>query len=123
MLGPWFRKVRPMREEILRSLLLVDSDPAERRLVSATASRAGWSVVTAADNDSAAGLLQGPHGREVRAALLSSWRAETSPGLIAAMRITRTYKSLAIQLKNQLKCFTESSMHHPMLTISFSIAF
>ncbi|HVL29879.1 MAG TPA: sigma 54-interacting transcriptional regulator, partial [Sphingomicrobium sp.] len=78
-----------MREEVLRSLLLVDADPAERRLVSATASRAGWSVVAAADPETAAGLLQGPHGREVRAALLSSWLPETGPGLIAAMRAVR----------------------------------
>ena len=78
-----------MREEVLRSLLLVDADPAERRLVSATASRAGWSVVSAACAESAAGLLQGPHGREVRASLLSSWDEQTGPGLIAAMRAVR----------------------------------
>ena len=78
-----------MREEVLRSLLLVDADPAERRLVSATASRAGWSLVNADDPQTAAGLLQGPHGREVRAALLSSWDSESGPGLIAAMRAVR----------------------------------
>ncbi len=78
-----------MREEVLRSLLLVDADPAERRLVSATASRAGWSVVSAACAETAAGLLQGPHGREVRASLLSSWDETTGPGLIAAMRAVR----------------------------------
>ena len=78
-----------MREEVLRSLLLVDADPGERRVVSATASRAGWSVVSAADPQTAAGLLQGPHGREVRASLLSSWDSESGPGLIAAMRKVR----------------------------------
>jgi DNA-binding NtrC family response regulator len=78
-----------MREEVLRSLLLVDADPAERRMVSATASRAGWSVVSAACAETAAGLLQGPHGREVRASLLSSWDPETGPSLIAAMRAVR----------------------------------
>jgi DNA-binding NtrC family response regulator len=78
-----------MREEILRSLLLVDADPAERRMVSATASRVGWSVVSAACAETASGLLQGPHGREVRACLLTSWNAETGPGLIAAMRNVR----------------------------------
>ena len=78
-----------MREEVLRSLLLVDADPGERRLVSATASRAGWSVVSADRAETAAGLLQGPHGREVRASLLSSWDADTGPGLIAAMRAVR----------------------------------
>src|SRR4030095_6079285 len=63
--------------------------PAERRMVSATASRAGWSVVSASCAESAAGLLQGPHGREVRASLLSSWNTETGPDLIAAMRSVR----------------------------------
>jgi DNA-binding NtrC family response regulator len=78
-----------MREEVLRSLLLVDADPGERRVVSATASRAGWSVVSADSAETAAGLLQGPHGREVRAALLSSWNEELGPSLIAAMRAVR----------------------------------
>ena len=34
-----------MREEPTRSLLLLDSNPEERRLISAIAGRAGWSVV------------------------------------------------------------------------------
>jgi hypothetical protein len=38
-----------MREEPTRSLLLLDSDVDERRLISAIASRAGWSVVGAND--------------------------------------------------------------------------
>ncbi|WP_310467749.1 sigma-54 dependent transcriptional regulator [Sphingomonas sp.] len=75
-----------MREQITRSLLLVDADPAERRLVSAIASRAGWSVLGAACAESAVGLLQGPHGREVQAALLGNWDKESGPALIAAMR-------------------------------------
>ena len=59
-----------MREEPTRSLLLLDSNPEERRLISAIAGRAGWSVVGAADEEMALALLQGPHGREVLAALL-----------------------------------------------------
>jgi len=79
-----------MREEVvLRSLLLVDADANERRQLSAVASRAGWSIVGAADAETAVGLLQGPHGREVRAALLSSWSVEQGPGLIAALRKCR----------------------------------
>ena len=79
-----------MRDETFRSLLLVDADPAERRLVSAIAARAGWSVVGAADGETANGLLQGPHGREVRAALLSSWDSQSGPQLIAALRSKRS---------------------------------
>ena len=77
-----------MREDILRSLLLIDSDPAERRLVAATASRAGWSLANAV-SDGALDLLKGPHGREVRAALLSGWNGDTGPQLIAALKGVR----------------------------------
>ena len=58
-----------MREEPTRSLLLLDANPEERRLISAIAGRAGWSAVGAADEETAVALLQGPHGREVLAAL------------------------------------------------------
>src|SRR3954471_5992826 len=75
-----------MREEPTRSLLLLDADADERRLVSAIAARAGWSVVGAADEEMALALLQGPHGREVRAALLGSWDGTSGPQLIAALR-------------------------------------
>ena len=78
-----------MRDENFRSLLLLDADAAERRLVSAVAARAGWSVVGAADGETANALLQGPHGRDVRAALLSSWDPESGPALIASLRTTR----------------------------------
>jgi DNA-binding NtrC family response regulator len=75
-----------MREEPTRSLLLLDANPEERRLISAIAGRAGWSVVGAADEETALALLQGPHGREVLAALLGSWDAEDSPRVITALR-------------------------------------
>ena len=80
-----------MREElVLRSLLLVDADANERRTLSAIASRAGWSTVGAACSESAVGLLQGPHGREVRAAILSSWDGNTGPALISELRRCRS---------------------------------
>ena len=72
-----------MAEERVRSLLLLDADADERRLISAVASRSGWSAVGAADCEMAAALLQGPHGREVQAVLLGTWDAEASPKIIA----------------------------------------
>ena len=75
-----------MREEPTRSLLLLDANPEERRLISAIAGRAGWSVVGAADEEMALALLQGPHGREVLAALLGSWDVEKGPQLIGSLR-------------------------------------
>src|SRR6478735_2984645 len=78
-----------MREEPIRSLLLMDANPEERRLISAIAGRAGWSVVGAADEEMALALLQGPHGREVLAVLLGTWDAEKGPQLIDALRNLR----------------------------------
>jgi DNA-binding NtrC family response regulator len=75
-----------MREEPTRSLLLLDASADERRLVSAIAARAGWSAVGAADEETALALLQGPHGREVQAALLGTWSSERGPELITALR-------------------------------------
>src|SRR3954452_11451866 len=78
-----------MREQAIRSLMLLDANADERRLVSAIASRAGWSVVGAADEETAIALLQGPHGREVQAALLGSWDSDRGPKLIAGLREQR----------------------------------
>ena len=78
-----------MREEPTRSLLLLDANPEERRLISAIAGRAGWSVVGAADEEMALALLQGPHGREVLAVLLGGWNEESGPQVIAALRQDR----------------------------------
>ena len=78
-----------MREEVLRSLLLVDADANERRQLSAVASRTGWTTVGADCAETAIGLLQGPHGREVRAAILSSWTGEQGPALIETLRQCR----------------------------------
>ncbi len=70
------------------SLMLVDSSPDERRLIATTAARAGWTVVSAADRETASGLLQGPHGREVKVAVIGGWDSAEGPALIAALRST-----------------------------------
>jgi DNA-binding NtrC family response regulator len=75
-----------MREEPTRSLLLLDADADERRLISAIAARAGWSVIGAADAEIAVALLQGPHGREVQAAIFGSWDPDHGPELIEVLR-------------------------------------
>ena len=78
-----------MADQKLRSLLLVDSDADERRLVAAIAARAGWSVVNASSGAMATALLQGPHGREVQSVLLGNWSPEDGPPLIEALRNQR----------------------------------
>src|SRR5438445_4523362 len=78
-----------MREEPIRSLLLLDANPEERRLISAIAGRTGWSVMGAADEESALAVLDGPHARAVRAALLAGWAEQRGPILLAALRDKR----------------------------------
>jgi DNA-binding NtrC family response regulator len=78
-----------MREEPTRSLLLLDANPDERRLISAIAARANWSVLGAADEEMALAFLQGPHGREVLSVLLGGWDAEKGPQMISALRQDR----------------------------------
>ncbi|HEU5286221.1 MAG TPA: response regulator, partial [Sphingomicrobium sp.] len=82
-------KAERISENRTRSLLLLDADPDERRLVSAIAGRAGWSVIGSACGETAVGLLQGPHGREVQAALIGNWDSDTGPELIAELRSCR----------------------------------
>ncbi len=75
-----------MPNEPIKSLLLVDADAAERRRISAIASRAGWTVVGADGAETAAAILKGPYGPEVRVALLGHWDPQSGGALIDALR-------------------------------------
>ena len=90
-----------MREQETKSLLLVEADPAERRLVSAVAARAGWITVGADCIETAIGLLQGPHGREVQAAFLANWEDDTGPASIAALRSSRPSLPVIVAAKGE----------------------
>lgn len=78
-----------MREEVIRSLLLVDADAAERRQISAIASRAGWTVVGADGIETAVAILRGPYGTEVKVALLGNWDRDSASQIIDALRSCR----------------------------------
>lgn len=82
-------EARPFVDTTPKSLLLVDSDANERRIVSSVAGRAQWSVVGASSLEDAIAILDGPHGREVRCAMLSSWCGETSAEIVAGLRELR----------------------------------
>jgi DNA-binding NtrC family response regulator len=75
-----------MPNESIRSLLLVDADAAERRRISAIASRAGWTVVGADGVDTAVALLRGPYGPEVKVALLGNWDNDAAGKVIDTLR-------------------------------------
>jgi len=61
------------RPEPTRCLLLIDDEPAQRRLVTAIGARAGWSVRGASDVDAAAAILAETEGPPVDAILLDHW--------------------------------------------------
>jgi DNA-binding NtrC family response regulator len=78
-----------VRADTVRFLLLVETQPAERRLVAATAARAGWSTLGASSIAEAMELLGGPSGHEVRAVLVGQWDPFAGPALVRALRADR----------------------------------
>jgi DNA-binding NtrC family response regulator len=62
-----------MRPEPTRCLLLIDDEPAQRRLVTAIGARAGWWVRGASDVDAAGEILRETDGPPVDAILLDHW--------------------------------------------------
>lgn len=75
-----------MPNQAIRSLLLIDADAAERRRISAIASRAGWSVVGADGLQTAVALLRGPYGTDVKVALLGNWGGGSAGEMIDGLR-------------------------------------
>jgi DNA-binding NtrC family response regulator len=75
-----------MPNQPIRSLLLIDSDAAERRRISAIASRSGWTVVGADGMETAVAMLRGPYGPEVKVALLGNWDKDGAAPIIDALR-------------------------------------
>ena len=79
-----------MRPDATRCLLLIDDEPAQRRLVSAIGARAGWWVMGAPDVDAAQKLLTGEEGRDVDAIMLDHWLpGEAGAALIRQIRALR----------------------------------
>ena len=73
-----------------RLLLLIDDEPAQRRLVAALAARAGWRALFAADADMAMAMLGTPEGGKLDAILLDHWAGEQDANaLIAELRERR----------------------------------
>lgn len=66
-----------------RLLLLIDDEPAQRRLIAALAQRGGWRTLFATDADMAASVLGSAQGRELDAVLIDHW----APGADATQMI------------------------------------
>jgi DNA-binding NtrC family response regulator len=78
-----------LRADTVRFLLLVDADPAERRVVAATAARAGWNTLGTSDLVQAQELLHGPNGHEIKAVLIGRWDPLAGPALVRTLRADR----------------------------------
>lgn len=71
-------------------LLLIDEEPAQRRLVSALAARSGWRTIFAGDAESAIATLGTQDGMRLDAVLLDQWSPEVKPAeLIAELHSRR----------------------------------
>ncbi|WP_022683046.1 sigma-54-dependent transcriptional regulator [Sphingobium bisphenolivorans] len=71
-------------------LMLIDDEPAQRRLVSALAARAGWRTIFANDGDTAIATLGTQDGMRLDAVLLDQWSPSYEPtGLIRELRSRR----------------------------------
>lgn len=60
-------------------LMLIDDEPAQKRLVSALAARSGWRTLFASDTDSAIAMLATRDGMHLDAVLLDQWNPAARP--------------------------------------------
>lgn len=71
-------------------LMLIDEEPAQRRLVSALAARAGWRTIFANDGDMAVAMLGTQDGMRLDAVLLDQWiPGHEATGLVRELRSRR----------------------------------
>ena len=79
-----------MAEKLIRSLMLVDDEPAQCRLVSAIAGRAGWRTIVARDAETAIAMLGTQDGMMLDAILIDQWvPGADSAVLIAELKSRR----------------------------------
>ncbi|WBH16120.1 sigma-54-dependent transcriptional regulator [Sphingomonas radiodurans] len=73
-----------------RMLMLIDDEPAQRRLVAALASRGGWRTLFAGDSDTAIATLGTQDGMQLDAIVLDHWGEDAdASALIAELRARR----------------------------------
>lgn len=73
-----------------RLLMLIDDEPAQRRLVAALAARGGWRSIFAGDGEMAIAMLGTQDGMQLDAILLDHWTPNAdAAGLIAELRARR----------------------------------
>ena len=84
------RAIDTMTRNGQRLLMLIDDEPAQRRLVAAIAARRGWRTIFAGDAEVAIAMLGTPDGMALDAILLDSWSAQSEAGAtIRELRLRR----------------------------------
>jgi DNA-binding NtrC family response regulator len=84
-----------MPRETIRSLLLIDDDAGQRRLVSAIAARAGWRTVVADSGTAASKILAAPQSNTIEAILIDQESSHT-PALVADLRAAHPDKAVHV---------------------------
>jgi DNA-binding NtrC family response regulator len=84
-----------------RLLLLIDDEPAQRRLVAALAARGGWRAVFAGDEDTAIATLGTQDGMHLDAILIDHWATDAdATHLIASLRAQRPQLPILVLTAN-----------------------
>jgi DNA-binding NtrC family response regulator len=84
-----------------RLLMLIDDEPAQRRLIAAIAARRGWRAIFANDGEMAIAMLGTPDGLQLDAILLDHWAPEgDSTALITELRTRRPAMPLLLLTAN-----------------------
>ncbi len=79
-----------MSEERTRLVMLIDDEPAQCRLISALASKAGWRTVFASDSETAIAMLGTQQGMQLDAIILDQWvPGEEASALIGELKLRR----------------------------------
>lgn len=68
-----------MTRDGIPMLMLIDDEPAQRRLVSALGARAGWRTIHAGDEETAIAMLGTQDGMQLDAVLLDQWSPNFDP--------------------------------------------
>ncbi|MDP1028080.1 sigma-54 dependent transcriptional regulator [Sphingomonas sp. KR1UV-12] len=84
-----------------RLLLLIDDEPAQRRLIAALAARGGWRAIFAGDEDTAIATLGTQDGMHLDAVLIDHWSADAdATHLIAELRRERPQLPILVLTAN-----------------------
>jgi len=85
-----------MPRETIRSLLLIDEDAGQRRLVSAIAARGGWRTAVADSEAGALAVLRAAHANTIEAILIDQREDQDSAALVGRLRASHPDKAVYI---------------------------